>query len=87
MNRATQQFLQLYIPVLASVTTLRNEILELRSELKAEMQELRSELKGEIGELRSAMQEMRNLMEKQHGDLLRILADRAQRLTRLEERK
>lgn len=112
MNPATQQLLQLYIPLLAPVTTLvvvlvgfiynnsrlsdlRGDLLrridDTRDLLRAEMKAHRAETKGEMqelrSELRSEMQAMRHLMEKQHGDILRILADHEQRLNRLEERK
>ena len=112
MNPATQQFLQLYIPLLATVTTLvvvlvgfiynnsrlsdlRGNLLhridDTRDLLRAEMKIHRAETKGEIQELRlelkGEMQELRHLMEKQHGDILRMLADHAQRMNRLEERK
>ncbi len=70
---------------------LRAEMNIHRAETKGEMQELRSELRGEMQELRSEvkseMQEMRHLMEKEPGDILRLLADYYQRLTRLEDRK
>ena len=101
MNPATQQFLQLYIPLLATVTTLvvvlvgfiynNSRLSDLRGDLLSRIDDTRDLLRAGMeihrAETKSEMQELRHLMEKQHGDILRMLADHDQRMNRLEERK
>ena len=56
----------------------------LRAEFKSESQSVRAEAKSDVQGLRSDMREMQHMIEKNHGDLLRIFADHDQRIGRLE---
>ena|SRR2546422_1960485 len=59
----------------------------LRAEFKSEILGVRSEIHALRSELHAEIRDVRTIMEKNHGDLLRLLADHDHRIGRLEDQK
>ena len=88
MSIDANQVLTLTIANLPTYTLLLLGILYNNNARSNDVRDLfRAELKSEILTVRSEIQELRHTMEKNHGDLLRLLADHDHRIGRLEDQK
>ena len=87
MSIDANQVLTFTIANLPTFTLLLLGILYNNARLNDVRDLLRAELKSEILTVRSEIQELRHTMEKNHGDLLRLLADHDHRIGRLEDQK
>lgn len=87
MAIVTNQVLTLTVANLPTFTLVLLGILYNNGRLNDLRDLLRAEMKLEVSGVRGEVRELRTIMEKNHNDLLRILADHDHRIGRLEDKQ
>ncbi len=83
----TSQVLTLTVANLPTFTLVLLGILYNNARLNDLRDLLRAEMKLELSGVRGEVRDLRTIMEKNHNDLLRILADHDHRISRLEDKQ